>query len=238
MKIVFVGPSLHGVDRARHPELEFRPPAGQADIFRAVEQGARVIGLIDGAYETVSAIWHKEILFALSQGVQVFGAASLGALRAAECAAFGMVGVGAIYDGYRDGVLIDDSDVALLHGPAELDYLPLSLPLVNIIATLQALGQQALLEPEHLEKLASSAKAVFFKDRTWKAIVDGANVVAVRQPDILSLLKTCYVNQKRIDAMHMMEIMQAAENKRIMADTDWHFSETSLFDQFVRGALP
>ena len=36
-------------------------------------------------------------------GVRVYGAASMGALRAAELDAFGMVGIGKIYESYRVG---------------------------------------------------------------------------------------------------------------------------------------
>jgi len=39
----------------------------------------------------------------MSRGVHVFGASSMGALRAAELAAFGMVGFGRIYDLFRTG---------------------------------------------------------------------------------------------------------------------------------------
>ena len=47
-------------------------------MAKAVIEGATVIGLIDGFFENVASVWHKEILFALSEGVQVFGAASMG----------------------------------------------------------------------------------------------------------------------------------------------------------------
>ena len=43
----------------------------------------------------------------------------MGALRAAELSAHGMVGVGRIFGWYRDGVVVDDSEVALLHADAE-----------------------------------------------------------------------------------------------------------------------
>ena len=69
-------------------------------------------------------VWHKEILWAMAQGIHVFGAASIGALRAAELDAFGMRGIGRIYEAFRDGVLEDDDEVAVLHGPEELGYPP------------------------------------------------------------------------------------------------------------------
>ena len=40
--------------------------------------------IIDGVFQSEPAVRHKEILWALSLGVPVVGAASMGALRAAE----------------------------------------------------------------------------------------------------------------------------------------------------------
>jgi hypothetical protein len=95
MKLVFAGPSIHG-ETVDLTGIELRPPAVQGDLLRAVVEGASVIGLIDGAFEATASVWHKEILHALSEGVAVVGGASMGALRAAECAAFGMEPVGQI----------------------------------------------------------------------------------------------------------------------------------------------
>jgi len=142
VKILFSGPSLHGFDwsnlRSGSDPIERRGPAGQGDIARAVIEGASVIGLIDGRYEDIAAVWHKEILYALGEGVQVFGAASMGALRAAECADFGMVGIGTVFERYRFGDLSDDAAVAQLHAPQEMGWTPLTEALVNVEATLVA----------------------------------------------------------------------------------------------------
>lgn len=51
----------------------------------------------------VPAVWHKELLYTLQEGVEVCGASSMGALRAAELESFGMLGVGVIFQAYRDG---------------------------------------------------------------------------------------------------------------------------------------
>ena len=88
MKVLFAGPTLYGTvvpgRRVAGTDIVCLPPAQQGDIARAVLQGATVIGLVDGRYEDVAAPWHKEILFAIDQGVRMLGAASKGALRAAE----------------------------------------------------------------------------------------------------------------------------------------------------------
>ncbi len=79
MKVAFVGPTVPDAVRLAGNTLTIRPPARQGDVLRAVRDGAAAIGLIDGNFEYVAPVWHKEILFALSEGAAVFGAASMGA---------------------------------------------------------------------------------------------------------------------------------------------------------------
>src|SRR6185503_19851746 len=92
------------------------------------------------------AVWHKEILWAMSEGIHVFVSGSMGALRAAELASFGMIGVGAVFEAYRDGVLEDDDEVAVVHAAAEHDYRAGSEALVNIRATLARARTEGVLD--------------------------------------------------------------------------------------------
>ena len=94
---VFVGPTLWNDPILKTPGISWHPPACNGDLWRVAKTKPAAIGLIDGRFETVASPWHKEILWALSRGIAVFGAASMGALRAAELAPFGMRGVGTVY---------------------------------------------------------------------------------------------------------------------------------------------
>ncbi|MBW8298500.1 MAG: hypothetical protein K0M60_02745 [Hydrogenophaga sp.] len=227
MKLVFVGPTLPDAKSRVPAGIEIRGPAMHRDILVAVNDGANVIGLIDGYFEDVAPIWHKEILFALSNGVRVYGASSMGALRAAECAAFGMIGVGKIYAQYARGHLVDDADVAQIHGPAELDYLSLSEPLVNVLATLDHLLSRQELEDAEYESLQASAERLFFKDRTYRTIVVNANLPEHASRNRLEeLLRFNAVNQKRLDALELLDTIAAAENERQPAPPDWDFAST------------
>ena len=118
---------------------------GQGSFIGRRSMRPAVIGVIDGYFEVTPTVWHKEILWAMAQGIHVFGAASIGALRAAELDAFGMKGIGRIYEDFRDGVLEDDDEVAVLHGPAELGYPPLTEAMVNIRATLAAAAREGII---------------------------------------------------------------------------------------------
>src|SRR4051794_35869047 len=115
--VIFLGPSLP-LDEAREAlDAIYLPPAGQTDLVTAaVNHQPDVIGLIDGVFSQSLSVWHKEILYVLEHGIPIYGASSMGALRAAETSAFGMIGVGEIFRQYASGELTDDDEVALVHG--------------------------------------------------------------------------------------------------------------------------
>jgi hypothetical protein len=204
--LIFAGPSLRAVDRGAYPGLTFLPPARQGDLYAAACTRPVAIGLIDGYFDGVPAVLHKEILWALSQGIAVFGAASMGALRAAEMQGLGMVGVGRIFCDYRDGVLGDDDEVALLHGPAELDFPALSLPMVDLRATLARAVAQGVLDPAAADALAAAQKAVFYKRRNWPDLLAG---LAPDRPELAAWLAQNRVDQKRADAQELLAAVAA-----------------------------
>lgn len=234
MKTVFVGPTVPDAAKLAGDAVAIRPPATQGDIVHAVYDGATAIGLIDGNFEYVAPVWHKEILFALSQGVTVLGAASMGALRAAECAAFGMVGIGEIFRRYMADETADDSEVALLHAPEELGYAALTVPLVNLRATLCHLTEQNRLTASDAADLAAVAEGLFYKERTWKAILSRAEL----SPRIdAAMLRAEYVDQKRIDALELFEALRRMPAERRPPPRDWTFNATSLWATML-GQLP
>jgi hypothetical protein len=205
--VIFCGPTLGEQDRARYADFEFLPPVRQGELYAAACKGPRAIGVIDGYFDGVPAVWHKEILWAMTQGIAVFGASSMGALRAAELHAFGMRGVGRIFEDYRDGTLTDDDEVALVHGPAETGYLQLSVPMVNIRATLDRALSEGVLDAPAANVIASVAKAQFYQDRTWKSALLDASA---RLPDTAlarfdAWLPTGKVDQKREDALLLLK---------------------------------
>nr|WP_284739421.1 TfuA-like protein [Rhizobium sp. CG5] len=207
------------------PDLEIRPPACQGDVMRAVADGATVIGLIDAQFEYVTPVWHKELLFALSNNIQVFGAASMGALRAAECAPFGMIGIGRIFEDFISGRRVDDADVALSHGPAELNYLALSVPIVSVDSTLEQVCELRLLSAQRCSEIAAAARSVFFKDRSWKRIAQAAGLDwAALRP----IIEQAWVDQKRLDALELLGRLNG-QTAATALQRAWRFNATPLW---------
>lgn len=237
MKILFAGPTLarHSEEVARRgPELQIAGPVSRGDVMRAVDSGARAIGLVDGRFEDVLSVWHKEILFALSRGVTVAGAASMGALRAAECAAFGMVGIGKVFRGYAEGRYHDDADVAQLHGPEELGYVALTEPLVNVSASVDKLAACGLLTGREASSLLASCRRLHFKQRTYGNIVAHAALTPEhRSQAVLELLERHGTDQKAEDGLELVDWLQLAP-ARPRANPDWTFSATSHWHALTR----
>lgn len=229
MRVIFAGPTLYGANLPSNAGYQLRPPARQGDFHKAIQDGATVIGLIDGVYEYVPAIWHKEILFGLAQGVHIFGAASMGALRAAECAAFGMIGIGEIFDGYMSGALEDDSDVAQSHAPTEVGFLPLSEPLVNVRATISRCLQLSHITAAEHDQLLAAAKAIFFKERTYKRLVLSAIPDGTRATEVLAILRANSVNQKLHDAQLLVEAVMRTPDRRVVPQINWTFEATNFW---------
>lgn len=223
MKIIFAGPSLYGASFDAG-DIVIRGPAQMGDFERALEEGATAIGLVDGHYQQVGAVWHKEILLALAAGVTVYGAASMGALRAAECEPFGMIPVGDIARRYCSGELFDDADVALTNGPAELGFPPLTEAMVDVEATLARLVALGHIEASAAGDLIAAARRLFFADRTMEALG------AAFGPAILALYQAHRVSQKTADALALVEtLISLPETASPAPPRDWQFAATPFW---------
>ncbi|MEM6382918.1 MAG: TfuA-like protein [Pseudomonadota bacterium] len=235
--IVFAGPTI-SADAARAVcDAHVWPPAALGDVYRAAKLGPKAIGLIDGFFEGVPSVWHKEILWALSQGVAVFGAASMGALRAAELHPFGMRGVGRIFEAYRDGALEDDDEVAVQYGPAELGYPALSNAMVGIRETLQAAASFRLLSTSDSERLIEHAKRLPFGQRRWAAVVEEAenSIGASEARALKDWLPTGGIDPKREDALAMLNAMMAFVERDETAEAPaFAFEHTVMWEKAVR----
>ena len=207
---IFVGPTLWDDPILATPDIRWLPPASEGDVYRVASRKPRAIGLIDGRFETVPSVWHKEILWALAHGIHVYGAASMGALRAAELDRFGMVGVGSIYKDFRRGVFQDDDEVAVVHAPAELGYRPLSEAMVDIRATIAAAKSANIISQRSADALLLAAKGTFFKERNWDVLIRTAADLGLKAQlaRLTRWLPTNRIERKRRDALSMVEAMR------------------------------
>jgi hypothetical protein len=173
---IFVGPSLAAAEvRAILAPVDARvrvlPPAEQGSLLRLVNVRPDVVAIIDGAFFHVPSLLHREILLLMEQGARILGAASLGALRAAELDSFGMEGVGQIYQWYRDGAIDGDDEVAVAHGEADTGYRPQSVALVNVRHDLGRAHRRGIIRARTARVALAIARRTFFAERTYESLV-------------------------------------------------------------------
>ncbi len=185
--LVFVGPTLPAAEVVRlHPAAIVMPPVAVGDVLGLLRRrGLQRLAIIDGYFERMAAVWHKELLLALERGIEVWGASSMGALRAAELAPFGMRGVGAIYRAFARGEYTADDEVAVAHLPAEAGYRAVSDALVNLR---DGIARAPFLTAPVRARLVELARARFYRDRSWAQLdVDARRAkLPARQLDMLA----------------------------------------------------
>jgi hypothetical protein len=205
--VIFLGPSLSHDEARLLLDADYRPPVRRGDVTTAVGDGYATIGIVDGEFGQSLAVSVAEIRDALRAGVRVFGASSMGALRAAECDGLGMRGIGVVFSWYKDGIIHADDEVALLFdqdtGRAA------TTPLVNVRWAASrarvALGWDAAIE----RALIAHARALPFRARSYanliracgetrlaesaralaKFVRENPHAVDVKRRDALALLK-------------------------------------------------
>lgn len=237
---LFTGPTLSAAEAERELDAVVLPPAAQGDIYRAALDRPVAIGIIDGYFERVPSVSHKEILWAMAQGIHVLGAASMGALRAAELAPFGMEGVGAVYEAFASGELDADDEVAVAHARAEDGYRPLSEALVNIRATLRAAEQCRIFQADTRAGLMRIAKELFYPDRCYPLLLARAAEEGLSSDDLMAFrefLPRGRIDRKRLDALALLRTMRerfgvGAEPKRVR----YHFEPTDAWEHIRENA--
>jgi hypothetical protein len=203
--VVFAGPSLPPRVRPEDPRFTWLAPAVAGDAYRLEHAGPKAVVLIDGLFDAWPAIRHKELLQLMARGVPVIGAASMGALRAAELHDFGMIGVGRIFQAYVSGALIGDDEVAVMHGPEEMDWAALTEAMVNVRATVLRAVRRGIVHVRAGRFILRTAKATFYKERTWAGLIGAMKVLGARSPGQVRALENWLphgrVNLKQVDAL-------------------------------------
>ena len=198
--VVFLGPTLAREDAERVLDADYLPPICRGDLAKLPEH-VRFVGIIDGEFYQSLSVSPKEVVKLLRRGVTVFGTSSMGALRAAETWKLGMIGVGQIFEMFRDGILDADDEVALVY---ERDtFRNLSTPLVNLRAALHMATAANVIDEQEKNDLLLRIKSLYFPSRSHQALYAMSPRLrdyfkGVAPPDI-----------KRDDALEMLRSIRA-----------------------------
>jgi hypothetical protein len=200
---VFIGPTLHPEQAASLLDATYLPPIKRGDLA-LLPESTQIVGIVDGEFYQNFSVSTKEILVLLERGISVYGASSIGALRAVELERYGMIGVGSVFRLFRAGYLDRDDEVALSYAPDTFDAV--SEPLVNTRYALRAAVRIGILRATEAGIIISNLKCLYFPDRTRTILLKIAHelIGAKRTSALRDFLATNNLDLKRLDAMRML----------------------------------
>ncbi len=208
--VIFTGNSITHEEAKKILKANYQPPVRRFQLEKFVQQGYKFIGIIDGIFFDRAAVGHREILSALNAGVKVVGGASMGALRASELDTHGMIGVGKVYEWYRDGVIESDDEVAVSTNPDTFE--PISIPLVNMRETLKAAFISGVISEKEHNDLLELAIETYYPDRSYLGLVkEGVKKGLIPEEKKKLILDFCKDNQvdvKKEDAILVLETIK------------------------------
>lgn len=206
MIVIYTGPSLAAEKAKAILNADYRPPIVRGDLA-SLPTGTKIVGIIDGVFYSETAVAHKEIIAVMKKGIKVFGSSSMGALRAAELAEFGMVGMGRVYECYRSGRIVKDDEVAVTFNPVTGEQI--AEPLVNVRYQLKAAEEDGILTPKERHALVEMAGLFFYPDRTYPYIVGRAVkadiISSEKAAGLLEYIRDKPLNLKAEDAVLLLE---------------------------------
>jgi hypothetical protein len=234
--VVFLGPTLRLPEAQSTLDAIYVRPAAQGDILLAAHAfHPHAMVLIDGQFEDRPAVRHKEILWAMAQGIVMIGAASMGALRAAELCDFGMIGIGSIFRWYRRWPLAPDDAVAVHAGPAEIGFPAVTDSLIDLLATFAILMRRGLITAAQRQECAATARAMNFRERSFSRVLQGTGL----SPAAIARLKTHYIGRKRLDALAALRAApRLASMSRPPLGWSWVATNTFVRDLEAGGIDP
>lgn len=173
--------------------MTYLPPASRGDVERASKDYDAVL-LVDGVFHHDLAPSPKEC-YAATLNAKMYGAASMGALRAAECWPYGFTPLGIIARWYINEVIDGDDEVAVLTHPAT--HAALTVPMVNVRYLAWLAKRRGIIDTYEAAALVEQGRRVFYMDRGWDDVL---TAVSQESREALRLL-TGNADLKRLDAI-------------------------------------
>lgn len=169
-------------------EVVYKRPIQRGDLGQALKEHPDIIGIIDGVFHQNSAVGHKEILNVMKKGIQVFGASSMGALRASELDTLGMHGIGYVYEQYASGEVDSDDDVAVMLDSETLEAL--SEPLINMKYVFTNAVSENIITEEEKDELLSIAKKTFYPKRNYAQTLAASGLDNETKGKLIDFIRT------------------------------------------------
>lgn len=162
------------LDSHNNVEVIYKRPIQRGDLNLALKENPDIIAIIDGVFHQNSAVGHKEILNVIKKGIKVYGASSMGALRASELDTLGMTGIGYVYNQYATGEVDSDDDVAVMLDSQTLE--PLSVPLINMKYVFTNAVEENIITEDEKDELLRISKETFYPKRNYAQTLSASSL--------------------------------------------------------------
>ena len=176
------------LDSTDEVEVVYKRPIQRGDLGQALKERPDIIAIIDGVFHQSSAVGHKEILNAMKNGIKVYGASSMGALRASELDTLGMTGVGYVYNQYATGEVDSDDDVAVMLDGETLEAI--SVPLINMKYVFENAVSEGIITDDEKEELLKTAKKTYYPKRNYAKTLNDSSLDDAEKSELIDFIRT------------------------------------------------
>lgn len=183
-------------------EVIYKRPIQRGDLSLALKENPDIIAIIDGVFHQNSAVGHKEILNVMKKGIEVYGASSMGALRASELDTLGMRGIGYVYRQYASGEVDSDDDVAVMLDSETLEAL--SEPMINMKYVFENAVAESIITEEEKDELLSIAKKTYYPKRNYAQTLSSSSLDDDTKDQLIDFIRQS-PDIKKEDAKELLE---------------------------------
>lgn len=208
---VYSGLSLRAADVKRAlPGAAFAGPVSRGDVPRDVARGVGVVVIVDGRFLQSLAVSPGELMDALRCGTRLYGCSSMGALRAVELEAHGMIGHGEIFEHIRQNPFFGDDLLGLTFREDTLETL--TVPYIDLHFALRDLTRRGRATRGQATRILQAFAALPFPERDPARVearlteAHGASAAPLRR---LARLALRSARQKRLDALATLARVKA-----------------------------
>ena len=193
------------LDTTEDVEVIYKRPIQRGDLGQALKEHPDIIAIIDGVFHQNSAVGHKEILNVINKGIKVYGASSMGALRASELDTLGMTGVGYVYTQYATGEVDSDDDVAVMLDSETLEAI--SVPLINMKFVFTNAVGEGIITDDEKEELLKITKKTYYPQRNYAKTLSESDLDDDKKSALIDFIRTS-PDIKKEDAKDLLETIK------------------------------
>lgn len=211
--VIYTGLSISFDEAEEILDATYYGPIKRGDLTQLLDTRSdiEIIGIIDGVFHQSPAVAHKEILRALDKNITVVGGASMGALRACELYPYGMIGVGSIFEDYKNGVIESDDDVAVSLDPQT--YEQLSDSWINMKYNFIEANKDDIITYDEMNDLLNTAKDIYYPRRCFNYVIKKSGIDDAKKSQLKKYLEVNKFDIKHDDAKAVIEYIKELVDK-------------------------